>query len=133
MRTRNVDRFRAGDYLKRAEECKNAMERSFETGEWTAAVINAIHAAIAAADALCVFKLGLRHAGEKHEDAIALFSGIDNASEDILRNSKHLQELLQIKTEAEYSEKLMDKNDAELSKKHAERLLDFVRSSIGRP
>ena len=130
MRTRNVDRFRAKDYLKRADECKNSMQRSFENREWTASVINAIHAAIAAADALCVFKLGVRHAGERHEDAISLFSSIDRSSEEISRNCKHLQDLLQIKTEAEYSEKLMDMRDAEVAKKHAERLIEFVKSKI---
>ncbi len=130
MRTRNVDRFRAKDYLQRSEECKNAMHRSFEGGEWTACVINAIHSAIAAADALCVFKLGLRHAGERHEDAISIFLGINRTDENILKNSKHLQELLQIKTEAEYSERLMGSKDAEIAKKHCERFLDYVKSQI---
>lgn len=130
MRTRSVDRFRAKDYIKRAEEFRNAMERSFEAGEWTAAVISAIHSAIAAADALCVFNLGKRHAGDRHEDAILLFMGINLSGEEIKRNSEHLHGLLQIKTDAEYSEKLMDSKDAELARKHAIRLLDFVKSKI---
>lgn len=129
-RERSVDRFRAVDYLKRSEECRHAMDRSFEAEEWTGCVINAIHSSIAAADALCVFKLGLRHAGERHDDAISLFLKIDQSDEAIKKNADHLLSLLKIKTDAEYSEKLMDRKDAELSIKHAERLLDFVKSKM---
>ena len=40
VKTRGVDRFRAKDYLKRAEECKNSMNRAFESGDWNACVDN---------------------------------------------------------------------------------------------
>ncbi len=130
MKTRSVERFRAKDYLKRADECRNAMDRAFENGEWNACVINAIHCAISAADALCIFKKGLRNASERHQDAVALFLGIDPNSEEIRRNMNHLSRLLDIKTNAEYGEKLSSQNDATNAKKHAERILGFVKSRI---
>lgn len=130
MKTRNVDRFRAKDYLKRAEECKNSMNKAFESGDWNACVINAVHCGISSADAFCIFKKGVRNAGDSHRDSIALFMGIEPNSEEIKRNSVHLSRLLDIKTDAEYGEHLSTKSDAELSKKHAERIFEFVKSRL---
>ncbi len=130
MKTRSVERFRAKDYLKRAEECQNAMNRAFENGEWNACVINAIHCAISAADAFCIFKKGLRNAGERHQDALALFLSIDPTSEEIKRNMNHLSRLLDIKTDAEYGERLSKQSDAENAKKHSERFFNFVKGKI---
>ncbi|MBI2580040.1 MAG: HEPN domain-containing protein [Candidatus Aenigmarchaeota archaeon] len=130
MKTRNVDRFHAKDYLKRATECKNSMGMAFDSGDYSASVINAIHCAISSVDAFCIFKNGLRNASERHQDSIALFLSIDSNSEEIKRNSIHLSRLLDIKTDAEYGERLSSKTDAENAKKHAERLFEFAKSRI---
>lgn len=130
MKTRSVGRFRARDYLKRAEECKNAMNKALEASEWNACIINAVHCAISAADALCIFKKGIRNASDSHRDSIALFLSIDPSSEDIKRNSSHLSRLLDIKTDAEYGERLATSANAEQARKHAERLFDFVKARI---
>jgi len=130
MRTRDVDRHKAVDYLKRAEECKNAMYRSCDEREWNASVINAVHCAIAAADAFCIWKLGIRHAGERHEDAVRLFSQTAPEDDSIRKASKHLMELLNIKSESEYGENLMKEKNAILATKHAEQLFDFVQNKI---
>ncbi len=130
MRTRAVDRHKAHDYLKRAKECKNSMNRSYDEDEWNACVINAVHCAIAVADAFCIWKTGIRHAGERHEDAVRLFSQTDSQDTEIRNASRHLQELLGIKSNAEYGEKLMREKEALLAKKHAERLFDFVQNRI---
>ena len=130
MKARSVDRFRAKDYLKRAEECKNSMNRAFESGEWNACIINAIHCAISSADAFCILRKGVRNAGESHRDSIALFLSIEPDSEEIKRNANHLSRLLDIKTDAEYGEHLSVKNDAEMARKHADRLFEFVRSRL---
>ena len=130
MKTRAVDRFRAKDYLKKAEECKNTAAKAFDAGDYNACVINAIHCSVSAADALCIFKKGLRNASENHNDSIALFMSIDPNSDDIKRCVKHLSSLLSIKTDAEYGERLAGSNEAEQAKKHAERLFDFAKSRL---
>ncbi len=130
MRTRDVDRSKASDYLKRAEECKNSMNHSFDTREWNATVINAVHCAIAVADAFCIWKNGIRHAGDRHDDAVRIFSQTDPQNTEVRNASRHLQELLNIKSMAEYDENLMREKDAVLAKKHAERLFVFVRGKI---
>ncbi|MEW6723020.1 MAG: HEPN domain-containing protein [Candidatus Micrarchaeota archaeon] len=130
MKTRNVDRFRAKDFMKRAEELKNSMERAYETGEWNSCVINAIHCAISAADALCVFKKGMRSAGDSHTDAVAFFLSIDPADAQIKNAAQHLYSLISIKTAAEYGDRLLSRNDSDSAMKHATRLFDFVKSKL---
>jgi len=130
MKTRPVDRFHAKDYLQRAEECRYAMDRAFEDGKWNACMINAIHCAISAADAFCVYKKGLRSAGESHFEAITLFSSIDPNDPGIMQGVQHLSALISIKSQAEYGERLMNKNNAIQAVKHAERLFDFVKEKI---
>lgn len=130
MKTRSVDRFKAKSYLKKAEECRDSMQKAFESGNWNSCVINAIHCAISSADALCIAKMGLRNASERHEDSIVLFLRIDPNSEEIKRNADHLGNLLKIKTDAEYGERLFYNKDAEVAIKHAERLFNFVKVKI---
>ena len=130
MKTREVERFKATSSLKKAEECKNSMLRAFEVGDWNSSLINAIHCAISSADALCVNKLGLRNASERHEEAIVLFLRIDPNSEEIKKNANHLSGLLKIKTDAEYGERLFSEKHAEEAIKHAERLFNFVKKRI---
>jgi len=85
FRTRDVAKSLYTNYLKRAEECFHAAKNSFAIEEWNAATINAIHSCIAACDAICVYFLGKRHAGESHEDAVNLFKVIKEALKDCER------------------------------------------------
>ena len=82
LRTRDVTRSLYTNYLKRAEECLHAARSSFAIQEWNAATISAIHSCIAACDAICVYFLGRRHAGESHEDAVNLFKTIKAPGEE---------------------------------------------------
>ena len=128
MRTRPVGRAHFRDYLKRAEECLHALQMAYEHDEWNACVINAIHCMIAAADAFCVYRLGTRHAGERHDDAVALFASSDPSSEEVKANARRLSRVLGVKNNAEYGEKLMGRKDAEEAKRDAERFVAFVKS-----
>lgn len=129
-RIRHVDRSKAKDYLKRAEECANAMRTAFQNREWNACTINAVHCAVSSADALCVREKGVRHAGESHNDAVSLFMSIDEEDAGIKSNANRLSRLLGNKSSAEYGEHLMDEEDAMVAVKDAERMLGFVRNRI---
>jgi hypothetical protein len=130
MKTRSTDRFKANVYIKRAEQCKNAMQRSFEACEWDACVSNAILCAISSADAYCVHKNGIRSAGDDHREAALLFRSTGPSDPDIGRAYEHLSKLLDIKSIAQYGDRSQDEKDAVQAVKHAERLFDFVRSKI---
>ena len=131
IRTRAVKRELFKNYLKKAQEFFRGMERSFEAGDWNACVVNAIHCAISSADALTVFYLGFRHAGEKHQDVLQLLQGIDSESKEIHSKNRQLSSLLLIKNRAEYEERMMRKTEAENAMKAAQRYFEWVSEKIG--
>jgi uncharacterized protein (UPF0332 family) len=127
---RNIDRSQAAAYMKRSEECLLSMQREFEEKRWDSTVILAIHAAISAADALCVQILGKRNASESHRDSIILFQSINPNDIELRKAAMRLGDLLKIKTDAEYGERSQTQKDAELAKLNAERLVAFVKKRL---
>lgn len=56
--------------------------------------------------------LGVRHAGERHEDAISLLQTVSLPRDVLTAKSKQLSRLLGIKNAAESEERLMREDDA---------------------
>ena len=130
FRTRDVTKSLYTNYLKRAEECIHAAKNSFANQEWNAAAINAIHSCISACDAMCVYFLGKRHAGESHNDAVNLFKTIKMGDKEISTNSNRIIRILSIKNMAEYEERLVHRSEAEKVLKDCERFLEYVRRKL---
>lgn len=128
--TRDVARSFYTNYLKRAEECLHAAKNSFAIQEWNATIINAIHSCIAACDAICVYFLGKRHAGESHGDAVNLFKTIKASDEEINTNANRIIRILRIKNMAEYEERLVHRSEAEKVLKDCERFLEYVKKEL---
>ena len=129
FRTRDVEKSLYVNYLKRAEECLHAAENSFNNQEWNATTISAIHSCISACDAMCVYFLGKRHAGENHNDAVALFKTI-KYDKEINTNANRIVRVLRIKNMAEYEERLIFKSEAEKVLKDCERFLNYVKKQL---
>jgi len=132
FKTRDVKKSSYVNYLKRAEECFHAAKTSFEAQEWNAATINSIHACIAGCDAMCVYFLGNRHAGENHNEAAALFKTIKVDDEEINTNANRLSRILSIKNLAEYEDRLIFRAEAEKVLKDCERFLGYVKAKLPR-
>lgn len=130
FRTRDVAKSLYTNYLKRTEECFHAAKNSFAIEEWNAATINAIHSCIAACDAICVYFLGKRHAGESHEDAVNLFKVIKDAGKEINTNANRILRILRVKNMAEYEERLVYRSEAEKVLKDCKRFLEYVRKEL---
>lgn len=130
FRTRDVAKSLYTNYLKRAEECFHAAKNSFAIQEWNAATINAIHSCIAACDAICVYFLGKRHAGESHEDAVNLFKIIKGGGKGINTNASRISRILRIKNMAEYEERLIYRSEAEKVLKDCKRFLEYVKKEL---
>ncbi len=130
FRTRDVAKSLYSNYLKRAEECFHAAKNSFAIQEWNAATINAIHSCIAACDAICVYFLGKRHAGETHNDAVNLFKTIKTGDEELNTNANRIIRILRIKNMAEYEERLVYKSEAEKVLKDCERFFEYVKKQL---
>ena len=128
--TRDVPKALYVNYLKRAEECHRAARHSFDAQEWNAATINAIHASIAAVDALCVYYLGKRNASDSHNVAVALFKSIPLDAAGKTANANRLVRILGIKNMAEYEERLVYRTEAEKVMKDGERLLEYAKAKL---
>ena len=130
FKTRDVEKSLYANYLKRAEECFHAAKTSFEAQEWNSATISAIHAVIAASDAMCIYFLGKRNASESHNEAAALFKTIKADDEEINTNTNRIAKILGIKNMAEYEERLMFRSEAEKALRDCERFLEYVKSKL---
>lgn len=97
---------------------------------YNATVVNAVHSAISAIDALTVFYRGVRHAGERHEDAVALFQTLPFEKEELDKKTRQLSRLLSVKTSAEYHEHLMTQRDASTALQDSDRILRWVKGLL---
>ena len=129
-KTRRVSKELHRNYLQKARENLEAAKESLEAGRWNAATINAVHSSISATDALTVFMLGVRHAGERHEDALALLQTLNLPKETLNSKSRQLSRLLSVKNASEYEERLIKEKEAEESVRDAERYYDWVEQYL---
>jgi uncharacterized protein (UPF0332 family) len=126
-----VERNLYTNYLVRAEECLSAAQNSLSLSQWNASAISAIHSGIASLDALCVYYLGQRHAGQNHEDAIVLFRSIKQLDrQDLDAIANRVIKILKMKNMAEYEERLIRQAEAQNILKDAQRLLEAVKSKL---
>ncbi len=91
---------------------------------------NAVHSGISTCDALTVFLIGARHAGERHEDAVALLQTLDLPRDTLQRKGHQLSRLLAIRNAAEYEERLMKEGEASEAVRDAERFLEWVEGFL---
>ncbi len=130
FRTRDVAKSLYTNYLKRAEECLHTAKVSFDAQKWNAATINAIHSCIAGCDAMCVYFLGKRNAGESHSDAVTLFKTIKIGDEGINTNANRIIRILRIKNMAEYEERLVYRSEVEKVLKDCERFFEYIKKEL---
>lgn len=131
VNTRTVTSSLSKNYLQKAQECFSSAQDAFAKNHWNSCIINAVHCGISAADALTVFHLGQRCMGERHNEVLELIRqiAIFQGKTDLNKKIQQLSSLLGFKNQAEYEEKLMTLNDADLALKHAERFLSWVKES----
>jgi hypothetical protein len=130
LQTQKVDRSSYSNYLKKAIECRRAAAQSFARSDWNVAAMCTIHSCISACDALCAHALGLRHAGERHTDAVTLLMSIRPTDERYKANAARLRRVVDIKNIAEYEERLVFRKEAEKALKDCERFLAFIRAEL---
>lgn len=98
-RTRRVPATRATSYLAKAVEFLDAAERSLASGQYVVATSLSVHAAINAADAICIGRLGVRAASQDHGQARQL---VASAGREGTIAARALARLLPLKSKAEY-------------------------------
>ncbi len=130
MKTRTINKELYRNYLKKADEYFEAMNNEFSSQRFNSSVLNAIHCAISATDALTVFFKGIRHAGERHEDVIGLLNTLEVDKDTLNNKTKQLLSLLDIKNAVEYEERLTTEQGALTAIKNTERFLSWTKSML---
>jgi len=123
-KTRRTPPAEAFAYLRMAEEFLAVSQRCLEEGLLKAAGLNAVHAAISAADAVCVFEVRERSSSFRHEDAAELLlgSGAPGARE----KAAQLGAVLALKNLVEYESRLLRDGEARPLVKRASRLVEWA-------
>ena len=129
-RTRSVRKELFGNYLEKAGESLEAARESLGARRWNAAAINAVHCGINATDALTVFMIGVRHAGERHEDAVTLLQTLSLPKATLSAKGRQLGRLLSIKNTAEYEERLIREKEAAEAVRDAERYYEWIETLL---
>lgn len=132
LKTRRVDRSKYQNFFKKAEEYKSTMEISYENGHWNATILNAIHCSISSIDALTVFLMEQRYAGDRHLEAIDLLKRAKADPDELNSKAQQFSYLLSIKNIAEYEDRLMNKKDASNAQKACNRIFSWVKDKIDR-
>ena len=99
QRTKPVSAAQVRAYAGKADEYAAAAASELEAGRCIAATSLSIHAAINAADAVCGARLGVRAAGEDHDQVLVL---LRQAGPDGAKIEADLRRLLPLKTKTEY-------------------------------
>lgn len=113
-------------YLGKAQEFLKAAQGSFVLSNHTAAVGNAVHAGIAAADALSATRTRTVWRGEHARAA----GHLEGAGEEGKQAARHLRRLLPLKTRAEYDPAPMRASDAESAVQAAERIVSLAIAAL---
>ena len=83
-----------------------------------------------ACDAVTVFMIGVRHAGERHEDAVGLLQSLNLPKGILSSKGRQLSRLLGIKNAAEYEERLMTESEAREAVRDAERFFQWTEELL---
>jgi len=97
------------------------------------AVSNAVHAVIAANDALCLFRIGERSPGQSHAEAANVLKRACQGTtleRQMGQRVRQLTDVLQQKTLAQYYGKPIDPETARRVMKQAERFIRWVEDSL---
>lgn len=113
-------------YIKRAKECFSQAEITFAQNQHYASMILSIHAAIALCDLMCIKFHGHRYKGTDHSESLRYYERIGIKTDDFKKSLQRLGKIITKKSLAEYGQKPLTKQDAELTLKDLSRLKEYV-------
>jgi hypothetical protein len=113
---------KAVQFWEAAEMVREFADDEAEVGDTY--VTLAVHAGIAASDAICCSALGRHSQGDDHQDAVKLLGGVRPDGKVL---GKALAALLAIKTKAGYSHRPVNTGDRGRAQRQAEKLVLAAR------
>ncbi len=130
INTKTVDKSMYANYLKKAVENCIAAENTLKEGAYNAAGVSAVHAAISAIDAYCVYAMAKRCSSTSHEDAADLAKTAPYPDSEKTAVVKAFTSVIRIKNMAEYEERLLKQKEAEKAVQNANELLLLVKNRV---
>lgn len=129
-KTVEISRSEARHYLAKAQQFSAEAAAAIKHSRNDAAVLNAIHAAISATDAVCVALAGLRSADPDHQRAADLLQEIGGESKGIAPHVRQLRMLLAKKNVVEYESRPASAREANEVVRRAERLVSWAGQTV---
>jgi len=121
------------DFLREARRFWEVAQLADTPGFHSQAVSNAVHAAIAANDALCLHRLGERARGQSHSEAASALKRACQGSSleaQAAQRAQQLADVLAAKAPSQYYREQMDAETARRVMKQAERFLHWVEETL---
>lgn len=128
MKTRQVERAAAGDYLKKATDNYEQMLAAIQADNANAAATLAIQCAISSADAICVFEKGIRSISHDHFDVCDLVSSLP--IQEAKEKSKLVRKIIAKKNLVQYERRNIYKDEALEIVKVTTKFYQWVKDSL---
>jgi len=125
-----VERTAARSYLDKADEFLAAAKMALDSGKRDAVMLNAIHAAIAAADSVTVALLGVRSTDPDHLRAADLLEEVGGGGTEMKGHARQLRQLLSKKNVTEYESRRATTKEADEAIRRAQRLVEWAREVV---
>jgi HEPN domain-containing protein len=132
QKTVAVSRAEGGLYLAKSEQFVMEARAALEGSRHDAAMLNAIHAAISAVDAVTVVLGGLRSAEPDHQRAVDLLEEIASGSEEIKVRVRQMRQLLAKKNMVEYEARRVSAKEARDAVERASRIVEWAVVTVRR-
>ena len=131
-KTVSVSRAEAGLYLAKAEQFSAEASAALGGSRNDAAMLNAIHAAISAVDAVTAALAGLRSADPDHQRAIDLLEEVASGSDEVKTRVRQVRQLLARKNIVEYESRRATAKEARQAVERAKRVVTWAVQTVRR-
>lgn len=131
-KTVSVSRAEARLYLAKAEQFSAEADAALSGSRNDAAMLNAIHAAISAVDAVTTALAGLRSADPDHQRAIDLLEEVASGSDEVKTRARQMRQLLTRKNIVEYESRRATAKEARQAVERANRIVTWAAQTVRR-
>jgi S-adenosylhomocysteine hydrolase len=118
--------------MAKAQQFLEEAQLAVKSARHDAAMLNSVHAAISATDAITVVLSGRRSADADHQRAADLLEEIAGSSESMTTSVKQLRALLGRKNQVEYESRRTKANEASDAVARAQRFVEWAVETVRR-
>ena len=126
IKTAEIAKLDAANYMKRAQELLESMRNNLAIDNLNAGVIDGVHAAISACDTLTVALGGKRSISSKHTDSVELLKQVLPPS--VKADLNRLSRIIGVKSHIEYGPSLVTSKDAQKLTQDVERFFEWAEN-----